>query len=329
MATDHSPDSPPVVNPSVATPHTITSRGDDVAVEVRDAIVSLYLAGVEERSIASQVRRARKTVQRVIREYRASSEPRQRPRVLTEHNRKRRERLAELRSLKRQRGICLWCDQPAKQDFYACERHAQSERNRRKGSRERDKCADCKQPPAPGCARCEACRQLAAARTRTIMQARDVSGLCRVCGKHPRLENRKSCQACGEKATTTGRCKRAERQASGLCLNCGSSPPVAPCRLCETCLLKATSNQHFGSVSRANDLLALFTTQSGKCAYSGLPIQIGISAQLDHIQPLSRGGSHDLSNVQWVHQDVNQMKRDLSEEVFLRLIVAIYQHWVA
>lgn len=61
----------------------------------------------------------------------------------------------------------------------------------------------------------------------------------------------------------------------------------------------------------------LYEKQDGKCAYSGLPIDFkSKTASLDRIDS-SKGCI--IGNVQWLHKDVNMMKRHYSEDYFLRL----------
>ena len=82
-----------------------------------------------------------------------------------------------------------------------------------------------------------------------------------------------------------------------------------------------------------DDLWALFQSQDGKCALSGVPIEFGrrlrrrnirypdtTTASLDRIdskKPYEKG------NVQWVHKDVNIMKQDYGQEYFIKFCTLI------
>jgi hypothetical protein len=61
-----------------------------------------------------------------------------------------------------------------------------------------------------------------------------------------------------------------------------------------------------------------------------MPLILGENATLDHKIPRSKGGTADILNLQWVYYDqefnVNTIKRDMSEENFLKAINTIYEH---
>ncbi len=73
----------------------------------------------------------------------------------------------------------------------------------------------------------------------------------------------------------------------------------------------------------------LFRKQEGKCAISGMSIDIkgtpwkGQTGSLDRIDP-TRG--YVEGNVQWVHKLVNELKWDLQPQEFFTIIKQIYEH---
>lgn len=73
----------------------------------------------------------------------------------------------------------------------------------------------------------------------------------------------------------------------------------------------------------------LYQKQEGKCALSGVEIRFRkhhkdtVSASLDRIDSTK---GYVVGNVQWVHKDVNKMKWELSEEIFLNFCEKIYKH---
>lgn len=65
-----------------------------------------------------------------------------------------------------------------------------------------------------------------------------------------------------------------------------------------------------------------YEEQSGLCALSGLSINFSVKTADPSTASLDRIDSSDgytLSNIQWVHKDINRMKMDLSQDEFIRL----------
>lgn len=65
-------------------------------------------------------------------------------------------------------------------------------------------------------------------------------------------------------------------------------------------------------------LMSLLESQQFRCALTNRELTPE-TASLDHKQPLSRGGSNDMSNAQIVHYDVNMAKRTMTTEEFVSL----------
>lgn len=68
----------------------------------------------------------------------------------------------------------------------------------------------------------------------------------------------------------------------------------------------------------ADDLKALLEMQGYRCALSGVRLEPA-TAELDHKIPLSRGGTNDLGNLQWLSRDVNRAKGTMDNEEFVKL----------
>ena len=68
----------------------------------------------------------------------------------------------------------------------------------------------------------------------------------------------------------------------------------------------------------ATDLKKLLEVQGYKCALSGVRLEPK-NAELDHKVPLSRGGTNDLGNLQWLDRNVNRAKGTMDNEEFIAM----------
>jgi len=77
-----------------------------------------------------------------------------------------------------------------------------------------------------------------------------------------------------------------------------------------------------GSESQRNvsskELLQLIEMQDYRCALTGRELTPE-TAHVDHVVPLSRGGSHGIENLQVLHADVNTAKSTLTQDEFLAM----------
>lgn len=79
-----------------------------------------------------------------------------------------------------------------------------------------------------------------------------------------------------------------------------------------------------------DDAWEKFVEQDGRCAFTGIPLIFESkcnrpdgTASLDRIDS-SKGYTKD--NVQWVHKDINYIKRDLSDADFIALCKKVAAH---
>lgn len=72
----------------------------------------------------------------------------------------------------------------------------------------------------------------------------------------------------------------------------------------------------------------LYEKQKGKCALTGIDIVFPEkwdttgTASLDRIES---DGSYEISNVQWVHKDINKMKNSFDQDYFIKLCKLVAQ----
>jgi len=84
-------------------------------------------------------------------------------------------------------------------------------------------------------------------------------------------------------------------------------------------------NSAFGTNLSARSLGSLWRKQRGLCVLSGEKLTI-TNAELDHIAPKSRGGTHELSNLRWLSKRINRLKRNYSDSEFIALCGAVIEH---
>lgn len=168
---------------------------------------------------------------------------------------------------------------------------------------------------------CERCRARVRSASSDKYAQYKAKGICPECGEAWKGKQ-VLCQTC------RGRRKElvADRKRSGLCsvANCNEKPLScdfnAP--LCEYHWLKKVSLKHKVSVEI---LKALWLEQGGRSRYSGTILVMGSvnrdkQASLDHKTPLSKGGTNDKDNLQWITYRENTMKGDLTEAEYFALI---------
>ncbi len=222
------------------------------------------------------------------------------------------------------KGLCIYCTRPTNGKV-VCDWHADKAKRAAARKQERGSCP-CGKPARYGKRLCAKCQQRSNESIRALQQRRQEQGLCMYCGKSPATEGKRGCNECrlrlADRAITT----RELRLARGDCVNCGRQPHLPTRTCCKVCLLRRHSHSHFGTVKLAGQLLEIFERQGGRCVYTGRLLTMGVDAELDHIVALSRGGVNDLSNVQWVHTSVNQMKWSFAEEEFLGMVEEIHRH---
>lgn len=180
---------------------------------------------------------------------------------------------------------------------------------------------------------CSTCRAIRNERRKITDLARRMrrseQGLCTECPNSVTAE-RTRCEECAQRlrrgtgtlsAAARVRARRRQWISAGACSRCGDPHPTARQidRVCLPCWFALAANRTTGNAKNGPALQAMFDAQGGRCAYTGDVLVPGDNASLDHRHPVSRGGSNDLSNLQWVTKHINRMKSDLDHDVFVML----------
>jgi len=149
-------------------------------------------------------------------------------------------------------------------------------------------------------------------------------GKCWVCGNE-RDSWQKRCIKCSGNMHRTQRKIYQGRVAAGVCGHCGDVV-VGEIGYCEKHWLQRVSIDITKKECSAEELKQLLESQNYICPYTNEKIIPGVNASLDHKIPQSRGGAHDLGNLQWVIQRVNMMKQNMLHDEFLDLCRKVVAH---
>ena len=171
---------------------------------------------------------------------------------------------------------------------------------------------------------CETCRSAHNNRFRVVAQYRKANNLCHDCGGKIDRPNFTRCSKCAERQHKSFAKLVASRHEKGLC-RCGNPATIG--KVCNDCWFKRESQFNTGSKHMWQAIKQLLEKQEYKCAYSGRHLIPGVNASLDHIVPIAKGGSNDITNLQWVDKQINtRMKFGLSHQEFMSLLHQIISY---
>ena len=126
----------------------------------------------------------------------------------------------------------------------------------------------------------------------------------------------------------------------GKCRYCNKIPLPAfsgqNFRVCEQHYLAYTARSATGNRTDWKVLLEILEKQNRKCAYTGIPIVLGVNASIDHKFPRSRFPhlKDDPDNLQWVTKSVNGIKKTMTHDEFVSVAKeraarykSLFQQW--
>lgn len=132
----------------------------------------------------------------------------------------------------------------------------------------------------------------------------------------------KRCPKCRAAHNEDSRLRYKNLLEGSQCTKCARQPRLSDHTLCADCLFKASALQNMGTAEHWDTIKRLWQEQHGLCAYTTVPLTLGVDAQLDHKYPTSRFPElrNQPSNVHWVHGSVNGMKQDLTHDEFMAVV---------
>lgn len=140
----------------------------------------------------------------------------------------------------------------------------------------------------------------------------------------PPKEGGSVCQKCLDRSNAQSKRKYLARKEAGVCYRCASTV-VEKCTVCLKCWFKKKAVDNLGSETRWESLRDKLIAQDHTCPYTGLKLEPGGNASVDHIFPSSLYPEleYELSNVEWVDMRFNRTKFDYTEDQFFHLCMAV------
>lgn len=220
-------------------------------------------------------------------------------------------------------GLCTHCreksDQPGRSRCRSCTVITMAYNLERRKVREKSKtCVACGCPWVSNRRDCDAC----VAKRAEKWALRSVAGNCNRCGSVLDDTAHKSCSGCRELMRSVHAVYVKHKRSVGLCSQCRNTNDTVT-NYCSICVLKRAATKWLGNVEQWPILEQLFFGAKQECPYTGVKLQLGVNAELDHIVARARGGTGDVANLQWVSKVVNRSKTDLSHDEFVELCHAV------
>lgn len=228
--------------------------------------------------------------------------------------------------LARQAGKCFSCKNPAVNGSGYCELHL--DKRRQYMAKRRKVCCPCCGGKIEISGHCKLCWDKILSSRYALRTEKKLRGECLSCDK-PAVIGRVHCELCASKLCKQRAKLRQERINAGFCVKCGNKQS-GKSGMCSKCYAKEVSFRCFDSNKYFQELIDLMHSQKNTCPYTGLKIELGDNASLDHKTPVSRGGENSLDNMQWVYldrkMDINRMKWDLTDQEFREAISVVFNN---
>lgn len=148
---------------------------------------------------------------------------------------------------------------------------------------------------------------------------RNKDGLCSYCASCDRNSQKEYIRKGITKVTSKKR--KEKRIEENGCIRC-KNENYPGSKYCIRCFVYALVRHWKLTKEHQNQIIPLLIEKLIKseftCFYTGIKIIPGFSASIDHRIPKSKGGTHNIENLEWVHFGINRMKMNLTEIEFLQ-----------
>lgn len=234
----------------------------------------------------------------------------------------------EWRADRKAKGLCIKClDGVTVTGRSRCQNCLDKQREINKQCYDRGKrngtCKICGKKSVKNKRCCKSCSERLEIKYKETYRKRKQEGFCTTCGKCEARAGYCDCTICAARSSADNKKRRAKWIKKGLCSRCGGQGLAGNTIDCEICILKQLAVRLWKKRNHWLKLKQLFEEQQGICPYLKQVLTIGKNASIDHIMPKSKGGTHDMTNLQWVHCDVNIMKWNQTHEEFIQRICLI------
>ena len=114
--------------------------------------------------------------------------------------------------------------------------------------------------------------------------------------------------------------RRLKRYHDGQCSKC-ELDHLPNSRLCLLHYLKRVAKYTCKDESLTGMIYDQFLKQDKKCFFTGIPLEFGVNASLDHVYPQSKYQDRisDIKNLRWVVNDVNIFKQNMELGEFISM----------
>lgn len=128
------------------------------------------------------------------------------------------------------------------------------------------------------------------------------------------------CRECQNEINKTAKERRINRRLNGCCRQCNNKR-MDTSSYCLYHYMKRIANKTAQDPTLGPAIYKKFLDQHKQCYYTGVPLELGVNASLDHVHCKSRHDfwKSDVRNLVWTTKELNKAKTNLDLGEFLRL----------